>query len=219
MILHEPAVALSDFALAIECGAFAAWLVRYGRTPLCLAFAALFAASAIAALLGGVTHGFLPDQQALAARVVWTGTLAAIGVAGFACWMVGALLLLPPKGARLVAVLAGIVLVGYLAVILLVSRSFTVAVLDYAPASAFLLIAFGVAYWRQRTPFLLAGVAGVLLSFVAAAIQQAGINLHPVYLDHNTLYHLVQALAFLLIFLAARGLVQGSKAGAGINSR
>jgi Family of unknown function (DUF6962) len=218
MTLHEPAVALSDFALAIECGAFAAWLVRRSRTPIGLAFAALFAASAVAALLGGITHGFLPDQQTLAARLVWSGTLAAIGIAGFACWVVGALLLLPPRGARVVAVLAGLVFIGYLAVILFVSRSFTVAVADYAPASAFLLIAFGLAFWRQRTGYLLAGVAGVLLSFVAAAIQQAGIALHPGYLDHNTLYHLVQALAFLLLFLAARGLVR-SKAGLRVNSR
>ena len=53
--------------------------------------------------------------------------------------------------------MAGIVFVGYLAVILFVSRSFTVAVLDYAPASTFLLIAFGLAYWRQLTAVLLAG--------------------------------------------------------------
>ena len=110
-------------------------------------------------------------------RVIWTGTLAAIGGAAFACWAIGGLLVLSPRGAGLLAIAAGFLLVGYLAVILWVSRSFTIAVANYAPAAAFLLIAFGLAYRRRRSKSLLAGLAGVVLSFVAAAIQQAGIDL------------------------------------------
>ena len=109
-------------------------------------------------------------------------------------------------------------LVGYLAVILLVSRSFTVAVLDYAPASAFLLIAFGVAYGGSERPFCWPAWPACCCRSWPPRSNRPGLSA-PGLLDHNTLYHLVQALAFLLIFLAARGLVQGSKAGAGINSR
>jgi hypothetical protein len=205
MSLDEPAVALSDFALAILCGGFAAWLVLRGRTPVGLAFALLFAASAVAALFGGIAHGFLAHQQTLAALLVWTATLAAIGVAGFACWAAGGLILFSAKGARLVAVLAAIAFLAYLAAIELVSRSFTVAIAYYAPGAAFLLLAFAAAWWRERHGFLLVGAAGVLVAFLAAGIQQAGIALHPVYLDHNTLYHLVQAVAFFMIFYAAQG--------------
>ena len=164
MTLHEPAVTLSDFGLAIACGWFAGWLARQRRTPLGVAFVALFGASALAALLGGITHGFLPDPQAPLARVIWTGTLAAIGGAAFACWAIGGLLVLSRRGAGLLAIAAGFLLVGYLAVILWVSRSFAIAVANYAPAAAFLLIAFGLAYRRRRSKSLLAGVAEVVAS-------------------------------------------------------
>jgi hypothetical protein len=48
----------------------------------------------------------------------------------------------------------------------------------------------------------------VALSFVAAAVQQTETSLHPLYFNHNALYHLIQAFALLLIFLAARGLLR-----------
>ncbi len=43
---------------------------------------------------------------------------------------------------------------------------------------------------------------------VAAGVQQLGIALHPVYFDHNALYHLIQAVAVLMLFLSARGIVR-----------
>lgn len=204
----EPDVTLTDFALAIECGAFAFWLGRPRRSsaPTGPAFVALFVASALAALLGGISHGFLPDETTLPAKAAWTGTLVAIGVAAFACWVIGARLVLSDSGARRIAMLAGVLFIGYLAVILFVSRSFTIAVAGYAPAMAFLMIAFGLAYRRRPAAFLLAGLAGVTLSFVAAAVQQTRIDLVPVYFNYNALYHVIQALAFFLLFLAARGL-------------
>jgi hypothetical protein len=208
--LLEPDVTLTDFALAIECGIFALWLARGLRadTSIRSSFVVLFAASALAALLGGISHGFLPDAVTLPAQIVWLGTLAAIGVAAVACAILGARLILPARAIRGVAAVAGILLIVYLAVILLVSRSFTVAIAGYAPAMAFLLIAFAIAWRRTGAAAHLAGAAGVALAFVAAAVQQARIEIDPVYLGYNALYHLIQALAFALLFLAARGLLR-----------
>src|SRR6266700_3934420 len=48
---------------------------------------------------------------------------------------------------------------------------------------------------------------GLALSMLAALLQQARIAIHPVYFDHNALYHVVQALALVLLyfgFLASR---------------
>ena len=210
MSLLEPAVALTDFGLALECAAFAAWLHRRGsaNAPLRPWFVAFFAALGLAALLGGITHGFLADPQSLLYRVIWSATLLAIGVAALAGWVIGAGLMLSETAARGVTVAAGAAFVGYVAVVLLVSQAFLVAVVNYLPAAAFLLVAFIVAYLRRRDRFLLAGIAGLALSFAAAAVQQGGMGLHPLYLDHNTLYHLIQAFALFLIFLAARGLLR-----------
>ena len=205
MIL-EPDVALSDFALALACAGFAVWFTTRPH-PLARAFLAFFAAAGTAAVLGGVAHGFLPDHGTALYAVVWAGTLIAIGVAALASWIIGARLILSPDATRIVIALAAALFAAYVAVVLLVSRAFAVAIAHYLPGAAFLLAAFMIAYFRERKTFLAAGLAGVVLTFVAAGIQQARIDLHPTWLTHNALYHVVQGIALLLIFLAARRIV------------
>ena len=151
-------------------------------------------------------HGLLADKQAPLAQAVWTGTLLAIGIAALACWTAGALVLLKQTQAARVAQLAALVFACYAAVVLFVSRSFAIAIIDYLPAAAFLLIAFAVAYRRTRRRFLLAGLAGMVLTFIAAGVQQMHIDLDPRYFNYNALYHLIQAVAFILLFVAARAL-------------
>jgi predicted neutral ceramidase superfamily lipid hydrolase len=206
--LYEPDVALTDFALAIECAIFAIWLARTNQSAGALrpAFVAFFAAVGVASLLGGIAHGFLPDEQTLLHRIVWTGTLIAIGCASFASWAAGARLWLSDTGAARVTIFAGLLLAAYLVVVLFVSRAFVVAIAHYLPATVFLLVSFVVAYRRRRERFLVFGILGVALTFVAAGIQQGGVGLHPIYFNHNALYHVVQGCALALIFLAARGL-------------
>jgi hypothetical protein len=212
MTLLEPDVALTDFGLALECAGFSAWLYRSSHADALLrpTFIAFFAALGLAALLGAVTHGFLSDPQSPVYRLIWSATLLAIGVAALAGWSLGARLLLSEIAAKRMMAAAGAVFAGYVAVVLLVSQSFTVAVIHYLPAAAFLLAAFTLSYLQRRDRFLLAGSAGVALSFVAAAVQQTETSLHPLYFNHNALYHLIQAFALLLIFLAARVLLRNA---------
>lgn len=210
-VILEPDVALSDFALALACFGFTSWLTtRRNQNSPTRAFMTFFAAIGTAALLGGVAHGFLPDHGTPLYSAVWTSILIAIGVATLASWIIGARLILSPNASRLVIALAAALFVSYVAVALLVSRTFAVAIVHYLPGAAFLLAAFVIAYLRQRKPFLAAGAAGVVLTFIAAGIQQAAIDLHPTLLSHNTLYHIVQGIALLLIFLAARQIVSQS---------
>jgi hypothetical protein len=199
----EPAVTLTDFALAIECGLFAIWLGRSSRTYFTAAFVTLFAATGVAALLGGISHGFLPSSN-----IVWQATLIAICIAALATWVAAARLALPEEGQRIVIALAALAFAVQFAYILLVGQSFAIAVVSYIPATLFLLIAFGLAYRRHRAQFLLAGIGGLALTFIAAAVQQTGVSLHPRFFDHNAFYHVIQGLAFFLIFWAARGLVR-----------
>jgi len=210
MTLLEPDVALTDFGLALEAGCFAVWLERrYAPgAPLRLPFIGFFAAVAIAAFLGGIAHGFLPDEQTRLYRVVWLSTLIAIGAAALASWAVGARLIFGERTAGRVTAFAALLFAAYVLAVVFVSRSFAVAIVHYLPAAAFLLFAFAYAWRRRRADFLAAGIAGVALTFVAAAVQHGRIGLHPRYFNHNALYHLIQAFALLLIFLAARGLLK-----------
>jgi uncharacterized protein DUF6962 len=208
MTLLEPDVALTDFALALECAGFAVWLHRRGPADAFLRrwFVVFFAALGLAALLGGIAHGFPSDPQSRLYWLVWTAILLAIGVTALAGWALGARLVLSEATATHVVAAAGAAFVGYASVVLFVSHSFAIAVIHYLPAAVFLLGAFVLAYLRQRNGFLLAGIAGLVLTFVAAAVQQSETSLHPVYFNHNALFHVIQAFALLLIFLAARGL-------------
>jgi hypothetical protein len=210
MTLLEPDVALTDFGLTLLSGGFAAWLARWSApdTPLRLPFVGFFAAVAVAALLGGITHGFLPDEQARLYRAIWIATLLAIGAAALASWAIGARLIFSERTSGRVIAFAALLFAAYVVAVLFVSQSFAVAIVHYLPAAAFLLFAFAAAWRRRRSQFLAAGIAGVVLTFVAAAVQHGRIGLHPRYFNHNAFYHLIQAFALLLIFLAARGLLK-----------
>jgi len=73
-----------------------------------------------------------------------------------------------------------------------------------------LVVVFGLEYRRTRARAVLLGFLGLVLSLVASAIQQSGIALHPVYFNHNALYHVIQVVALFMIFLAARWLVDAT---------
>jgi hypothetical protein len=192
--LLEPGVALTDLGIAVECGLFAGVLYRAPNNDRSLgrAFVAFFAATAVAAFLGFVTHGFLPDDGSLLYRTVWTATISAIGVAALASWMIGARMALSQRVERIVILLAGFLFALYLGVILFLSQSYTVVIVYYLPAAIFLLAAFSIAYRRRGGEALLAGTAGVILTFVAAGIQQTELSLYLLNLNHNTAYHILR---------------------------
>ena len=50
-----------------------------------------------------------------------------------------------------------------------------------------------------------------MLSLIAAVIQQTQTGIVALGLSHNALYHLVQAVGLLLIFLTARGLARAER--------
>ena len=78
----------------------------------------------------------------------------------------------------------------------MVRNSFRVAIVHYLPAAVFLLVALLWRYLRNNGRHVLTGMGGLLLTFVAAGIQQAELALHPDYFNHNALYHLIQVVAF-----------------------
>jgi hypothetical protein len=207
--MTEPDVTLTDYGLAVECALFAFLLCRRGAEDWLLGayFAAFFGALAVASLAGGTVHGFFLDPATLGHRVLWPTSLLAIGVATLAGWSAGARIGFSARVARWISLAAAVEFAGYGAVVLFAAQSFRIAVLNYLPGAVFLLAVFLRAYARDKATAPLVGIGGLVLSFVAGAIQQFGVSLHPVYFNHNAFYHLVQAAALLLLFLAARWFV------------
>ena len=91
----------------------------------------------------------------------------------------------------------------YTLVVLFITDAFAAAITNYLPATLFLLAAFFVAYRGTGSMPLALGLGGLVLTVMAAGVQQARIALHPTYFNHNALYHLLQAIALFLIFRAA----------------
>jgi hypothetical protein len=206
--MTEPDVTLTDYALFAECAAFA-WLIA--RRPANLLglrrwTVLFFLFTAVAALLGGTVHGFFADADGVG-RVLWKISMLAIGATALTGWAIGARLLFGNDEADRVLGIAGVLTVAYAAVIVFVADAFWIAVAAYLPAAAFLLAGFLRAAVRGRAWWAWLGAVALVLSFVAAAIQQLRISLHPVYFNHNALYHLVQAVALALLFKASRGLL------------
>lgn len=194
--MKEPDVTLTDYALALECAVFCALLLR-GRAAhdaLRRWWAFFFASIGVAALIGGTVHGFLPGNATL-----WVATLLTLGATSLAGWMIGShLLRLPFIRAAAIALL-----VLYAAVVLFVRQEFIVAIAMYLPATLFLLVAMIVTWRATRERGVALGIGGLLLTFAAAAVQQLRIGLHPVYFNHNALYHVIQFVALWLVFIAA----------------
>lgn len=214
--MTEPDVTLSDYGLFLECLIFVSLLLRkrYSQ-PLRFWFALFFGSISLASLLGGTVHGFFSSPLSAGFLVLWPLTLIQIGLTAFAGWGIGARILFSKRGSRKVTIVAGLFYAFY--VLLIVSSmffpgtldksGFFFAVLHYLPAVVFLFMALVVLYRRAPSGPVLTGVLGMFLTFVAAAIQQARVSLHPVYFTHNTFYHLVQGIALFMIFWFARSLL------------
>jgi hypothetical protein len=210
-MMTEPDVTLTDYGLALENALLTYLLYRQSVTHKSLRawFALFFASTGAAALGGGTVHGFFLDEASAGYAVVWPLTLIAIGVAAMAGWSIGARIQFSEIPARWISLVAALELAGYCAIVLWVTQTFAVAVANYLPAAIFLSLAFISAYRRAAPQQQRIGLGfwGLLLTFIGTALQQAEIGLHPRYFNHNALYHLIQAVALFLIFLAARALV------------
>jgi hypothetical protein len=212
--LHEPAVSLTDAALAVEAAAFALRLRREpADTPkaraLKRAFVGFFAATSVASTCGAILHGLVPDKESTSNRVLWRISMIAIGGAALSGWSLGARLLLPAPAATRVERLAATEFAAYTLLAGGTSIPYKVAIANYLPAAAFLGVALGAEARRPGAgPGARQGLAALCLTFAAAVVQARGIAIHPRWFDHNALYHVIQGVAIAVLFASARNLLE-----------
>ncbi|MGH7845470.1 MAG: DUF6962 family protein, partial [Candidatus Binatia bacterium] len=203
--MTEPDVTLTDYGLAIECAVFSFLLYFHGdrAAPTRSWFILFFCSIGVATLAGGTVHGFFLDPETIGYRILWPLTLVAGGLAALATWAIAARLWLSEKTARRLITLAMVEFVAYCAAVLLYSQEFYIAIANYLPPTLLLLMIFHKLYRHMRIRELRSGTIGLVLTFVAAGVQQGRIALHPVYFNHNAVYHVIQAVALFMIFRAA----------------
>jgi len=141
-------------------------------------------------------------------RILWPATLFAILVTSLAAWNIGAFLQLDERTAAVVRRLAIAQLALFSLIVLFVTSKFYVGIIAYLPSTLFLLFALLTTYRRRPDRAIRWGVAGLALTLAAATMQQLHVGIHPVYFDHNALYHVVQGAALGMVFVAARSIAR-----------
>jgi hypothetical protein len=203
--VNEPVVTLTDYGLTIECWLFAALIMKAKLDPaMDRLWIAFFGFIGAASLLGGTVHAFLPDESTTLFAIVWDANLIALGCVSVAVWMLGATLLRSDEIKTLVRIASYALFVFYVLIVVFISNRFLVAIGMYLPATVFLTVAMAMAHSREPKRGWRVGLIGLALTYAAAVVQQAKIAIHPVWFDHNALYHAIQAVALYLLFRAQR---------------
>ena len=204
MQITEPMTLATDYLL----GGWTAVLVvklflrfREARQQSVLWWAVALLATAFASFFGGTFHGFSNYLSELVLGVLWKATVYSIGVASL-CLLVGSVVAFvsPPAQRWLQAAAAAKFLVY--AVWMATHNDFRYVIYDYAPAMVLVLVLAGLALRssnREAAGWLM---AGIVVSFLAAGIQQSGFALHE-HFNHNDLYHVVQMGAIYLLYRGA----------------
>lgn len=206
MAVHEPMTLATDLLLGGVAIALALPLLApstRGRRARRLWGWALVA-TGVAAWAGGLWHGFAPEMAPLPAKLLWKLTLFSIGAAAAAMLAGAAFAALRPPARTALLALVAIKLAFYL---LWMSRhdDFRYVIYDYVPAMVVVLGLQLVAAARGRAAGSGWIASGILLSFVAAAIQRSEAVYTP-WFNANDLYHLVQIAALVLLYRGARRL-------------
>lgn len=204
-MVTEPDVTFTDFFLALECLIFAFLILKYGKhsQPLRNWFFLFFVSIAISALTGGIVHGFFNDRQTLGYTTLWPATLIAIGFTAFTIWVIASHISFSTELTQRITRIAALSFLVYCFIVVFFVQAYLIAIVYYLPAVVFLLIIMTLAYRRYRANRILVAIFGLVLGLIAAVIQQGKIGLHPVYFNHNALYHVVQSVALFMIFLGS----------------
>jgi hypothetical protein len=215
MTLHEPATLVTDCLLA-ALAAWLAWRLRGAMPPFNLPaqwWSRALAWTAVSALVGGTYHGFAANLPAPVADAWWRLTLVTIGLVSASMDL--SLMHECAAAARrkawrgVIALKLGIFLAAFLAY-----PKFGAAILDYGIT----MLAWAACAVVSRRPWLWPMLAAIGLSLAAALVQQ--LRWSPwVILNHNDLYHVIQAFALVGFYLAGRHFgneAARESAGAGI---
>jgi hypothetical protein len=138
--------------------------------------------------------------------ITWKTTLYAIGIVSLALSCAATMAAFRGRPRRVLVGLAVAKFVLY-AAWMVQHDAFVYAILDYAPALLYVLVLQLWAWSRHERsgPWI---VAGVMVSFAAAAVQQSGFALHQ-HFNHNDLYHVIQMAGVYLLYRGGRLLRSG----------
>ena len=206
--ITEADVALSDYLLFGQCLLLAWWIWRQApAAKIARLFALFFLGVSLASFCGGTSHGFFLNSTGFAARTLWTATLVAIAGICWVMWLLAAAIAFVRAGRWLFWLGTGHLFI-FLLLIFAVTQNFLVVVVNYFPLVILLLVALVWRCYRRDEPQLWWGISALIITLLAAGVQRLQISIHPYYFTHNSLYHLIQFVAFWMLAKTAGYLVR-----------
>jgi len=204
MTINDPDVVYTDLGLAV-LGAYLAWRLWRERSGMARAGAVIMGALASAAFFGAVFHAFFPSNtETRAGFYAWIPVSLSIMVVSCTLLALGLRVLVPGLGQNVRQLLVAAYCATFAYVVLFVDESYGTIVRFYAPTLILFLIAAVREALRQQTRAWWLLAAAFALSIVAALLQQMKVALHPIYFDHNALYHVLQGIALVLLYFGFR---------------
>ena len=207
MAISEPSTLITDFLLGGLAGLLAWGLFQENVTRRWKAihyWAAALAATAVASFTGGTYHGFGPAMAASSAAALWKVTTLAMGVASFFLAASSVSAAFTGVGRRVLLGAAAVKLAIY-CWWMLNHDAFVYVIYDYGSTLVFVLALLAANRIRGETGHRAYIAGGILISIVAALLQQSGIRLHT-HFNHNDLMHVVQMGAVWLLYEGGRRL-------------
>jgi hypothetical protein len=163
-------------------------------------WAAAFAAVSLCAFAGGTHEGFAVRLDATVAQSLWRATLCLAGAASllFLCSIVHAYTAGRLRVALLTLAAAKFAL---LAVWIADHDDLRYVVYDTVATMLPVLALSAWGGWSKRVAAAPWVLAGILVSLVAALVQQGRVTLHPQF-DHSNLFRAIQMIAMYFLFRA-----------------
>jgi hypothetical protein len=188
---------ITNFLLAAEVVFLAGRMSKTPKVRFSAAwyFSGVLLLLGVAALLGGIDHGFFEPAN-MPRYLIQRSDWIVLGGVTFCLLMTTAKQFYTPAVQRIVFFAAVVQFSAYTAAVLLVD-SFLVVILNYAPVMLLLLIMSfsGLRSGRGSAQM----VAGILILFAASGIQAAGVDVFSP-LDRNGLYHLLSMVGVAFLY-------------------
>ncbi len=189
---------ITNFMLASEVFFVAGMLVQLPKARFSAAWfwAAALSLLGLAALLGGIDHGFF-EGAGLSRYFIQSADWIVLGLMTFCMLMTVATQFFSRKAQRFFLIF-GMIQFAVNTIVVLLIDSFLDVILNYAPVMILLLAMNMIGLKKGTGSWQL--IVGILILFTASAVQALGIDWFSP-LDRNGLYHLTTMLGVIFLYL------------------
>ncbi len=199
--IFEPMTAFTDGLIMLFSGYWAISLLTLsGQTGMNVQYywGYSFGLIALGSFLGAISHGFGPNFPEHISKIIWKLTVASLGWTSFFLTIGSFYFIFPLTVIVWLRWIPIALLVAY-HIVILYTDQFKVAIIFYAPSMVFACIAFGYGYLTFGLGSAGTVCLGVVISFIAAAVQMKGVTIHK-HFNNNDLYHVIQLFALYVIY-------------------